>query len=82
MSIKTIFAATAVAAVTVGAFLSLGSSPAAAQTGCHYVPALGHIRCTNNGATHANNNGAPAPRCYFLPTTANGAVNGLRKVCS
>ena len=80
MSIKTILAATAVTAVTAGAFLSLGSTSAAAQTGCHFVPGVPHAICTNGGPPVVV--GGSGRRCYFLPTTANGAVNGLRKVCS
>ncbi len=74
---------TAAAVVTLALGASLGVSPAYAHYECAVPPGgtrpVCHYRPDQVGAVI----GAVRPtQCYYLPTVANGAVNGLRKVCS
>ena len=76
---------TAAAVVTLALGASLGVSPAHADYDCAVPPGgtrpLCHYRPGQVGAVIGAVRPTP-PHCYYLPTVANGAVNGLRKVCS
>jgi len=75
----------ALIALTIGGSIVL---PGTAQAGphCSFPPGATQPICVNSppvGAVIGPVVQRPPqePRCYYLPTVANGAVNGLRKVC-
>jgi hypothetical protein len=82
MSTKIAIAAAALLATA--ALLPSGATPAKADTVCHHVAGVPHIVCTERtgGAAIGAANPHRQWHCYYLPTVADGRVNGLRRVCS
>ena len=74
----------ALIALTIGGS-SLVSGAAQAGPHCSFPPGATQPICINApvGAVIGPVVARPPQelRCYYLPTVANGAVNGLRKVC-
>ena len=84
-SVKSLTAA--LIALAIGSSLSLGPTTAHADVHCSIPQGGTRPICINAPPPGAVVGGViprspqQAERCYYLPTVANGAVNGLRKVC-
>lgn len=81
---KTFMAALIASAVGGGFMLSAGTAYAGPH--CSFPPGATQPICINTPTPGAAVGAVVAqpsrePRCYYLPTVANGAVNGLRRVC-